>query len=91
MKKEMAVNRCPSCKCVLANHLAAGGVCERCGSEVVRRVKSQRMLKITAYAQRLLDDLDELDLSTVSRYSSATGSVAPLARRLILPPQRAIR
>jgi len=46
---------------VLANEEAAGGVCERCGSEVVRRVKSQWMLKITAYAQRLLDDLDELD------------------------------
>ena len=60
-KKEMAVNWCPSCKCVLANEEAAGGVCERCGSEVVRRVKSQWMLKITAYAQRLLDDLDELD------------------------------
>ena len=60
-KKEMAVNWCPSCKCVLANDEAAGGVCERCGSEVVRRVKSQWMLKITAYAQRLLDDLDELD------------------------------
>ncbi len=57
----MAVNWCPSCKCVLANEEAAGGVCERCGSEVVRRVKSQWMLKITAYAQRLLDDLDELD------------------------------
>ena len=60
-KKEMAVNWCPSCKCVLANEEAAGGVCERCGSEVGRRVKSQWMLKITAYAQRLLDDLDELD------------------------------
>lgn len=60
-KKEMAVNWCPSCKCVLANEEAAGGVCERCGSEVVRRVKSQWMLKITAYAQRLIDDLDELD------------------------------
>ena len=60
-KKEMAVNWCPSCKCVLANEEAAGGVCERFGSEVVRRVKSQWMLKITAYAQRLLDDLDELD------------------------------
>ena len=60
-KKEMAVNWCPSCKCVLANEEAAGGVCERCGSEVVRRVKSQWMLKITAYAQRLLDDLYELD------------------------------
>ena len=60
-KKEMAVNWCTSCKCVLANEEVVGGVCERCGSEVVRKVKSQWMLKITAYAQRLLDDLDGLD------------------------------
>ncbi|MBP5288717.1 MAG: leucine--tRNA ligase, partial [Clostridia bacterium] len=57
-KKEMAVNWCPSCKCVLANEEAAGGVCERCGSEVVRRVKSQWMLKITEYAEKLLEGLD---------------------------------
>lgn len=60
-KKEMAVNWCTSCKCVLANEEVVNGVCERCGSEVVRRVKSQWMLKITEYAQRLIDDLDELD------------------------------
>ena len=60
-KKEMAVNWCTSCKCVLANEEVVGGVCERCGSEVVRRVKSQWMLKITEYAQRLLDDLDLVD------------------------------
>ena len=60
-KKEMAVNWCPSCQCVLANEEAAGGVCERCGSEVTQRRKSQWMLKITAYAQRLLDDLDTVD------------------------------
>ena len=60
-KKEMAVNWCPSCKCVLANEEAAGGVCERCGSEVVHRVKSQWMLKITAYADKLIDGLDGLD------------------------------
>ncbi len=60
-KKEMAVNWCTSCKCVLANEEVVNGVCERCGSEVVRKVKSQWMLKITAYAQRLLDDLDGLD------------------------------
>ena len=60
-KKEMAVNWCTSCKCVLANEEVVNGVCERCGSEVVRKVKSQWMLKITAYAQRLLDDLDDLD------------------------------
>ena len=56
-KKEMAVNWCTSCKCVLANEEVVNGVCERCGSEVVRKVKSQWMLKITEYAQRLIDDL----------------------------------
>ena len=60
-KKEMAVNWCTSCKCVLANEEVVNGVCERCGSEVVRRNKSQWMLKITAYAQRLIDDLDDVD------------------------------
>ena len=60
-KKEMAVNWCTSCKCVLANEEVVNGVCERCGAEVVRKVKSQWMLKITAYAQRLIDDLDGLD------------------------------
>lgn len=60
-KKEMAVNWCNSCKCVLANEEVVGGVCERCGGEVVRKVKSQWMLKITAYAQRLIDDLELVD------------------------------
>ena len=60
-KKEMAVNWCTSCKCVLANEEVVNGVCERCGSEVVRKVKSQWMLKITEYAQRLIDDLDGLN------------------------------
>ncbi len=60
-KKEMAVNWCTSCKCVLANEEVVGGVCERCGSEVVRKVKSQWMLKITDYAEKLLDGLDEVD------------------------------
>lgn len=60
-KKEMDVNWCTSCKCVLANEEVVAGVCERCGSDVVRRLKSQWMLKITAYAQRLVDDLDDLD------------------------------
>lgn len=60
-KKEMAVNWCTSCECVLANEEVVNGVCERCGSEVVRKVKSQWMLKITDYAQRLIDDLDGLD------------------------------
>ena len=60
-KTSMPVNWCTSCKCVLANEEVVGGVCERCGSEVVRKEKSQWMLKITAYAQRLIDDLDEVD------------------------------
>ena len=60
-KKEMSVNWCTSCKCVLANEEVVNGVCERCGSEVVHKVKSQWMLKITEYAQRLIDDLDGLD------------------------------
>ena len=60
-KKEMNVNWCTSCKCVLANEEVVNGVCERCGSEVIHKVKSQWMLKITAYAQRLIDDLDDLN------------------------------
>ncbi len=60
-KKEMAVNWCTSCKCVLANEEVVDGVCERCGSPVVHKVKSQWMLKITEYAQRLIDDLDLVD------------------------------
>ncbi len=60
-KKQMAVNWCTSCKCVLANEEVVGGVCERCGSEVVRKEKSQWMLKITDYAEKLLNGLDDLD------------------------------
>ncbi|MEG2518237.1 MAG: leucine--tRNA ligase [Oscillospiraceae bacterium] len=60
-KNKMPVNWCTSCKCVLANEEVVNGVCERCGSQVVRKEKSQWMLKITEYAQRLIDDLDEVD------------------------------
>ena len=60
-KTTMPVNWCTSCKCVLANEEVVEGVCERCGAPVIRKEKSQWMLKITAYAQRLIDDLDELD------------------------------
>ncbi len=60
-KTTMPVNWCTSCKCVLANEEVVEGVCERCGAPVVRKEKSQWMLKITAYAQRLIDDLDGLD------------------------------
>ena len=60
-KATMPVNWCTSCKCVLANEEVVEGVCERCGSEVIRKEKSQWMLRITEYAQRLVDDLDDLD------------------------------
>ena len=60
-KKEMSVNWCTSCKVVLANEEVVNGVCERCGGQVVHKVKSQWMLKITEYAQKLLDDLDKVD------------------------------
>lgn len=89
-KKEMSVNWCTSCKCVLANEEVVEGVCERCGSEVVHKVKSQWMLKITEYAQRLIDDLELVDYRSASRRSSAIGSAALRARRWISPPQRGI-
>lgn len=60
-KSEMPINWCTSCKVGLANEEVVGGVCERCGGEVVRRVKSQWMLKITEYAEKLLEDLDQVD------------------------------
>ena len=60
-KTTMPVNWCTSCKCVLANEEVVEGVCERCGSPVIRKEKSQWMLKITEYAQRLIDGLEGLD------------------------------
>ena len=60
-KATMPVNWCTSCKCVLANEEVVEGVCERCGAPVIRKEKSQWMLRITKYAQRLLDDLDGVD------------------------------
>ena len=60
-KKQMAVNWCTSCKCVLANEEVVNGVCERCGSEVIHKEKSQWMLKITEYAGKLVDDLAKVD------------------------------
>ncbi len=62
-EKEMPLNWCPSCKCVLANEEAAGGTCERCGSVVTKKNLRQWMLKITNYADRLLEDLSKLDWS----------------------------
>lgn len=60
-KSEMPINWCTSCKVGLANEEVVNGVCERCGGEVVRKVKSQWMLKITDYAEKLLNDLDQVD------------------------------
>jgi leucyl-tRNA synthetase len=60
-KAEIPINWCTSCKVGLANEEVVGGVCERCGGEIVRKVKSQWMLRITDYAQKLLDDLDTVD------------------------------
>ena len=60
-KTTMPVNWCTSCKCVLANEEVVEGVCERCGAPVIRKEKSQWMLRITKYADRLIDDLDEVD------------------------------
>ena len=60
-KAEIPINFCTSCKVGLANEEVVNGVCERCGGEVVQKVKSQWMLKITEYAERLYDDLDETD------------------------------
>ena len=60
-KTTMPVNWCTSCKCVLANEEVVEGVCERCGAPVIRKVKTQWMLRITAYAQKLLDGLDHVD------------------------------
>ena len=60
-KKEMPINWCPSCKVGLANEEVVGGRCERCGEEVVRKVKSEWMLKITEYADKLIDGLDSVD------------------------------
>ncbi len=60
-KSEIPINFCTSCKCGLANEEVVNGVCERCGSPVIRKVKSQWMLKITEYADKLIDDLEDLD------------------------------
>ena len=60
-KKEFPINWCPSCKVGLANEEVVNGGCERCGNEVVKKIKNQWMLRITAYADRLIDDLDDVD------------------------------
>lgn len=82
-KTTMPVNWCTSCKCVLANEEVVEGVCERCGAPVVRKEKSQWMLRITKYADRLADDLDLEGLDYIERVKTQqkTGSAAPPARR----------
>ena len=82
-KKEMNVNWCTSCKCVLANEEVVNGVCERCGSEVVHKVKSQWMLKITAYADRLINDLDLVNYPERVKAQQKTGLAEVRGQRLI--------
>ena len=83
-KKEMNVNWCTGCKCVLANEEVVNGVCERCGSEVVHRVKSQWMLKITAYADKLIDGLDGLAVGVSSIASITMLAVALLTDNMAI-------
>ena len=79
-KTTMPVNWCTSCKCVLANEEVVEGVCERCGAPVIRKEKSQWMLKITEYAQRLIDDLDDCGLHRAGQDPAAQLD-RPLHRR----------
>jgi len=79
----MPINWCTSCKCGLANEEVVNGVCERCGSPVVRKVKSQWMLKITEYADKLIDDLEGLDYIERVKVSRRTGLDVPTAPRWI--------
>ena len=88
-KTSMPVNWCTSCKCVLANEEVVNGVCERCGAPVIRKEKSQWMLKITEYAQRLIDDLDDRGLHRAGQ-DSAEELDRPLHRcggQLQAPPR----
>ena len=66
-KATMPINFCTGCKVGLSNEEVVNGVCERCGSPVVQKEKSQWMLKITDYAQRLIDDLDDVDFLEIGR------------------------
>ena len=76
----MPINWCPRCKIGLANEEVVDGACERCGNETEVRVKNQWMLKITAYAERLIEDLDLVDYIERVKINSATGSAAPKGR-----------
>lgn len=83
-EKEMPLNWCPSCKCVLANEEATNGVCERCGSQVTKKNLRQWMLKITNYAERLLNDLNKLDWPEKVKKCSPTGLAKAMVRKLTL-------
>ena len=76
---------CTSCKCGLANEEVVDGVCERCGAPVIRKVKTQWMLRITAYAQKLLDGLDHVDFIEKVKTQQRNWMAAARARRWILP------
>jgi leucyl-tRNA synthetase len=88
-KASIPVNWCTSCKCVLANEEVVEGVCERCGSPVIRKEKSQWMLGITKYAQRLIDDLDDLDYIERVKIQQRNWIGRPTAPSWISPPPTA--
>ena len=81
-KTTMPVNWCTSCKCVLANEEVVDGVCERCGAPVIRKEKSQWMLAITKYADRLVDDLDDL-APAVRVQPQVTGQAVPVVNSVV--------
>ncbi len=83
IQKEMPINWCPSCKCGLANEEVVNGVCERCGAPVIRKVKSEWMLKITDYAEKLIEGLNDVTTLNVSRFPRKTGSDVLQVPRLI--------
>lgn len=82
-EKEFPINWCPSCKTGLANEEVVGGKCERCGAEVTKKNLRQWMLKITKYADRLLNDLDKLDWPEKVKRCRLTGSESLTEQRLI--------
>ncbi len=82
-RRRFPINWCPSCKTGLANEEVVNGCCERCGATVTKKNLSQWMLKITAYADRLLNDLDKLDWPEKVKKMQTTGSANPTAQRLI--------
>lgn len=83
-KAEKDINWCPNCKMGLSNEDAAGGVCERCGSKVEKKLKNQWMLKMTAYADSLIEGLKDTDFMERLRLHRLTGLVRVLVLKLIL-------